>query len=470
MSSQPSSSSDPVETPSRRVILVGRTGLDAKLRLDSAVELVRVPTGVEALSEIITPLPGGPAGPPVVVVGQDTELDDARASDASTPEDRYAQFTSAARRIDPGVLLFHALPESPRTTASFDGVLSPENTAIEVKALLDRAKPAASSVPDTPAVLPPGESFSKPENGPSGSDRARPGVVADEELVRAVLRGVAIDQIASDLIAERLGVDGVRLLPAEAVTPDQRAGGLWVPVSHDGRLLGHLTADVSDSEPPNGPGLAAAFVDQAAWLAPWLALAEQHRRLRIEAFTDTVTGAWNRRYFDRFIRTALDHARANRHNLTVMVFDIDNFKTFNDRFGHDAGDEVLAETVRLLKSTIRPTDRVCRIGGDEFAVVFYEPDGPRQPGSDHPSGLSQVAKRFQQKINDQTFPKLGVDARGELTISGGLATFPWDGRSAEELVARADQLAIQSKRSGKNAITFGPNVPTRQPSASDVGD
>jgi len=67
--------------------------------------------------------------------------------------------------------------------------------------------------------------------------------------------------------------------------------------------------------------------------------------------------------------------------VTVMVFDIDDFKTYNDQYGHEAGDDILREAVRLLRSVIRPSDRVCRIGGDEFAVISYEPSGPRQEGS-----------------------------------------------------------------------------------------
>jgi diguanylate cyclase (GGDEF)-like protein len=140
------------------------------------------------------------------------------------------------------------------------------------------------------------------------------------------------------------------------------------------------------------------------------------------------------------------------------MFDIDDFKQFNDRYGHAAGDEILRETVRLLRSVVRPSDKVCRIGGDEFVVIFHEPGGPRQPGSKPPSSIAAIAKRFQDAICAHKFPKLGREAPGSLGVSGGLATYPWDGRAAAELLARADELSLQSKRTGKNTITFGPGA------------
>jgi diguanylate cyclase (GGDEF)-like protein len=164
--------------------------------------------------------------------------------------------------------------------------------------------------------------------------------------------------------------------------------------------------------------------------------------------------------------------RAHRlhHRLTVLVFDIDNFKYFNDEYGHAAGDDILRETVKLLHSMVRPSDRVCRIGGDEFAVIFDDPRGPRTATSRPPSSVHQIARRFQQAIAEHRFPKLGREAPGRLTISGGLAAYPADGQDVKSLLARADQLALLSKRSGKNCISLGPvggpkHVRERKPTA-----
>jgi diguanylate cyclase (GGDEF)-like protein len=114
---------------------------------------------------------------------------------------------------------------------------------------------------------------------------------------------------------------------------------------------------------------------------------------------------------------------------------------------------------------------VARIGGDEFAVIFWDAQGPRKPHSEHPVDVRKAAERFRKAIAAHKFPKLLCDVPVSLTISGGLAGFPWDGRSPEELLARADAMALSSKQQGKNALVFGkgadaPDDPSLSPSAS----
>ena len=134
-----------------------------------------------------------------------------------------------------------------------------------------------------------------------------------------------------------------------------------------------------------------------------------------------------------------------------------------DRFGHAAGDTILLETVQMLGSVIRDGDRVCRIGGDEFAVVFADLQAPRKPGSTHPDSVESIARRFQQQICEMRFPELGIHAPGTLSISGGLASFPWDGQDGPELLRIADERALESKRRGKNCLTIGPGAQTEWP-------
>src|SRR5690606_28110054 len=103
----------------------------------------------------------------------------------------------------------------------------------------------------------------------------------------------------------------------------------------------------------------------------------------------------------------------------------------------------------------------------EFAIIFFEPEGPRGsssgahgvPGAQSGAptlSLSKVAARIQRVVCEKRFPKLGSGAPGRLSVSGGLATFPWDAVDAPSLIARADQLALQSKEAGKSVITLGP--------------
>jgi diguanylate cyclase (GGDEF)-like protein len=195
----------------------------------------------------------------------------------------------------------------------------------------------------------------------------------------------------------------------------------------------------------------------AQWLAQWLSLDAAYREYRLLAYRDDLTGAWNRRYLKRFLSDVIGEARERRRPITVMVFDIDDFKRYNDAFGHDAGDVILCETVALLESVIREGDRVCRIGGDEFAVVFADLE-PREGGSTLPASVEQLARRFQAQVSAMRFPKLGLEAPGTLSISGGLATFPWDGDDPGALLRLADQRALESKRRGKNHLTFGPGA------------
>jgi two-component system, cell cycle response regulator len=154
----------------------------------------------------------------------------------------------------------------------------------------------------------------------------------------------------------------------------------------------------------------------------------------------------------------LEAAQRQRHFVTVLLFDLDDFKRYNDQYGHDAGDEILVQTTQLMQSVVRPSDRVCRIGGDEFAVIFYDPEGPRELGSQHPADVEAIAKRFEKQIQAHTFPALSDLPVGGLTISGGLATFPWDGTTPETLLKRADELALRSKRDGKKVIALGTRV------------
>ncbi len=195
----------------------------------------------------------------------------------------------------------------------------------------------------------------------------------------------------------------------------------------------------------------------ATWSAHYLALTDQLQSWKVLALTDDLTGARNRRFFDRTLGRLLNEASEKRQCVTLLLFDIDDFKQYNDRYGHTAGDEILIETVKLMESVIRPCDTLCRVGGDEFAVIFYDPEGERAPGSEHPRDIQHIIERFQARIVSHKFPKLGHAAPGRLTISGGLATYPWNGHDVESLYEYADQAALNAKQSGKNCIIVGPN-------------
>jgi diguanylate cyclase (GGDEF)-like protein len=428
-----------------RVILVGRTGLDQSLRRDPDIELIRARDSLDALGELSDPIDESSPLRAAVVVSPDAE---------PTGHELDA-FLAALRRVDHQARVLRV--GEPRD--GYDGVLTRDADAARLRAVLGtpRAPRPTASHAHTPAADPAQTRPAKPTStevaqpaGPIAPEQSpphedpherairgtpaaappAPGVPADDAaLVRALLSGRSILEPALELARARVGRDDLNF------DPDS----------------GRLVCEDRNWSLSNAHLLAA----QSAWLSAWARLDAQHRELRQAAFTDPLTGAWNRRYFDRFMDAAIEQARAARRNLTLMVFDIDDFKKYNDTWGHAAGDEILTETVRLLNSVIRPSDRVCRVGGDEFAVIFYEPQGPRQAHSAPPETVYQIATRFQQQVCNHRFPKLGQQAAGTLTISGGLASFPWDGHDAASLLEHADQLSMESKKQGKNALTFG---------------
>ena len=185
------------------------------------------------------------------------------------------------------------------------------------------------------------------------------------------------------------------------------------------------------------------------------------RRLEKLATEDELTGLKNRRYILEFARQIIGRTKRNNGRATVLVFDIDDLKHYNDVYGHAAGDEVLKQAATLIRRCCRKHDAVGRIGGDEFAVVFWDdprcnPPAPeserRSPAADHPREIILIARRFRREIEKTDFHLLGPEAKGILTISGGLATLGKDGSTPEELFLMADRALLDAKRSGKNRV------------------
>lgn len=178
------------------------------------------------------------------------------------------------------------------------------------------------------------------------------------------------------------------------------------------------------------------------------------------ATTDDLTGIANGRYFRHFLNQIVEKARVGRFLVTLFLFDIDNFKRYNDQYGHAMGDEILRQTAHLMRRCVRDHDLVARISGDEFAVVFWDKEGPRlprepKPGSNNrtPTEPQVILDRFRKLLSTQEFPGLGIGGKGCLTISGGLAVYPYDAQDISKLIEAADeQLMFGAKRSGRNSI------------------
>jgi len=187
-------------------------------------------------------------------------------------------------------------------------------------------------------------------------------------------------------------------------------------------------------------------------IAHLLKAAQQQQQWHQLAMIDEVTQLPNRRYFKQALDPLIRRAATERFSVTVVMFDLDGFKHFNDVYGHNSGDQVLRELAQLIRRHCRRHDIVARYAGDEFVVAFWDADEPRMAGSKHPTDALAVLRRFQKTLESQEFANLGPDSKGRITISGGLATFPWNAQDAAGLIEQADQTMLRAKRDGKNRI------------------
>jgi len=165
------------------------------------------------------------------------------------------------------------------------------------------------------------------------------------------------------------------------------------------------------------------------------------KSLEIQAHTDPLTGAFNRRYFENSLEAYLDEFAKMGSEMGLILIDLDHFKNVNDQYGHDVGDRVLIEVALRLKQTAREYDVVARIGGEEFAII-----APCVTKSD----LEKVANRFREMV-----AKLSVTAGSVLirpTASIGVATTAEDGDNSSDLYKAADKRLYKAKLTGRNKV------------------
>ncbi len=196
---------------------------------------------------------------------------------------------------------------------------------------------------------------------------------------------------------------------------------------------------------PEPPRTVADLVRENANLRRQLERLEVFRTL---AYRDPLTGVWNRRYFEERLGEELSRAtRVTGRSFTVMVVDVNDMKRINDVQGHAAGDRALAWVGEFLRVTLRTHDICCRIGGDEFAVIF--PDQNRAGGA----ALVSRLRRALVTANQQR--------RMRIALSFGIGTYPEDGATAEDLFGVADAAMYSDKRRQK--MDSGEHTPVPTP-------
>ncbi|CAM5638892.1 Response regulator PleD [Mycolicibacterium aubagnense] len=161
------------------------------------------------------------------------------------------------------------------------------------------------------------------------------------------------------------------------------------------------------------------------------------------AVTDGLTGLHNRRYLDSHLQTLFDRAVARRRPLSMMITDLDRFKTINDTYGHDGGDDVLREFAHRLRKNVRGIDLACRFGGEEFVVVMPDTEG---------AVAEKVAERIRAEIARLPFAIGREGKTAEVTISVGVSALLKGSDTVEDLIKRADVALYEAKNSGRNRV------------------
>ena len=177
--------------------------------------------------------------------------------------------------------------------------------------------------------------------------------------------------------------------------------------------------------------LLQAVADQAA-------IAINKAQLWDLAFTDSLTGLYDRRYFKVKIQEELQRARRYNRPFSIIMADVDKFKNVNDTFGHSEGDRTLKAIGAVLESQIRKVDVIARYGGDEFIMLF--PEKGKQ-------AVRQLSERLKEQVSREKF----VDG-STISLSFGIASYPEDGSAMDELIERADQAMYNAKQRGRNRI------------------
>jgi diguanylate cyclase (GGDEF)-like protein len=167
-------------------------------------------------------------------------------------------------------------------------------------------------------------------------------------------------------------------------------------------------------------------------------------KMRELAATDGLTGLYNHLRICELLRDEMRRAERYNRPLSVLMLDIDSFKSFNDSYGHPAGDQLLRSVAHLLRSGVRTVDKVGRYGGEEFIIIMPET---------HKDDAFMLAERIRSTVEQKAF----IVVAGEeihRTVSVGVASYPEDGLNPQEVFTRADEALYRAKDSGRNRVVW----------------
>jgi diguanylate cyclase (GGDEF)-like protein len=251
----------------------------------------------------------------------------------------------------------------------------------------------------------------------------------------AIIDGPSLKRWRSKVRQRRKGEEPV-LLPFLLVA-FRRKGAL--PVRHLGGLVDDMIVRPLDIEE-----LRARVANLLRMRRLSLELKKEHDMVTKLSVTDDVTGFYNTRYLHRYLDRVLATPTAREESVSLVFFDLDNFKEVVDTHGHLLGAKVLKEVAQTVGRVLDEDDRLVRYGGDEYVVIL-----PRQSKE---TARAKAKRMFHAITSAEFLPKENRHVR--LTASFGLATFPDDARDARELLAEADHCLFRSKSLGKNRLSI----------------
>lgn len=161
------------------------------------------------------------------------------------------------------------------------------------------------------------------------------------------------------------------------------------------------------------------------------------------AITDYLTGLYNHRYFQQILTQELGRARRYQKVLSLIILDIDNFKSFNDRLGHAVGDKILIVIGEIINRSLRKVDYAFRYGGEEFVLLLPETSL---------ENAVLTADRLRQRIADEAAKSVPESSGSIITVSAGVACYPENGTNREDLFSLMDSYLYKAKSMGKNRV------------------
>ncbi|MGH9774960.1 MAG: diguanylate cyclase [Candidatus Acidiferrales bacterium] len=227
-----------------------------------------------------------------------------------------------------------------------------------------------------------------------------------------------------------------------------------IPVSAQGETLGVmlLENDAAEDEIPRNADDEKIVQDLAAEIAQGVSLAlanlELREKLRTQSILDPLTGLYNRRYMEESLEREIYRAARGKHPLSAILLDLDQFKTFNDSFGHDAGDFVLRELGQTLRKHVRGEDIACRYGGEEFALIL--PEANVDIALRRVAELSELCRHMILHYEGQML--------GPISFSAGVANYPIHADSPQGLLRTADAALYRAKSEGRSRVVEAESV------------